>query len=206
MHGPNSLRPGSVETSKRKSSISYAVGVLEDARAIAEISDIAFGSGYRSIQELQRLLDKPSGVSIIAREGQEVVGFANSLILTSLEEMEDEFKMDKTWIRSKLKPHLPLAIRKGTVVQENYQGKGIGKQLFTKTQQILSTRGCKAIVTPVWMNGSERGVKTLLESMGYFPVARFDNYWTEDAKEKEYDCPVCGSGCNCGMMLYIKLL
>lgn len=195
-----------METSKRKSSTSFAVGVLEDAEQIKEIADRAFGKGYRSIQEFQELLDQPQGVSVLAKQADQIVGFANSRILTSHSELEEEFMMEVTWIRSKLAPLLPLAIRKGTVVRDGFQSEGIGNELFIKTQQILSNRGCKAIVTPVWINGSEAKVKSMLERLLYFPVAQFDGYWTQDAIEKGYDCPICNKGCVCKMMLYIKLL
>lgn len=181
-------------------------GEEKDVATAVQLSDAYFGKGYISSSYFKSCLSDPHKVFLVAEEDKQVVGFALSRILTDIQELDSALYMDPRWLKQRLGSHLPIGLRKGTVVHEEYRGRGIGAQLIEQSNSILEKRGCRSLVTPVWKSTDYNRMSSSLEVEHHFPIGEFREYWKEDSKKRGFECEVCGTPCKCSMVLYFKPL
>lgn len=97
------------------------------------------------------------------------------------------------------------ALIKSIVVDEKFRGNGIGTELVKHAIQMLEKKGVKGFYAFAWVskqNGCQ--MQGMLESLGFKPVTRFDEFWLDDSARQHYDCPVCGHPCHCAALLFVR--
>lgn len=181
-------------------------GEEKDVTTAVQLSDAYFGKRYISRNYFKSCLSDPSKVFLVAEQDNQVVGFALSRILNTSEELEAALFIDPKWLKQRLGSHLPIGLRKGTVVQMEYRGHGLGAGLIQQSNSILEKRGCRSLVTPVWKSTNYNKMTSSLKEEDHFPIGEFREYWKEDSKKRGYECNVCGNPCKCSMVLYFKPL
>ncbi len=80
------------------------------------------------------------------------------------------------------------------VVQE-YQRKGIGKQMLKARLSWCRIKGIKTVCALAWESGQPNTSRPLLETMGFKFADLFENEWAGQS------CPVCGTNCRCNAAL-----
>jgi len=178
----------------------------KDVSAAVLLSDAYFGKGYISRNFFKSCLSDPHRIFLVAEFESKVVGFGLSMILNTNEDLEASIYLDPRWLRQRLSSYLPVGLRKGTVVDELYRGRGFGAALIEQSNSILEKRGCKSLVTPVWKSTDYDKMASSLTAEGHFPIGEFREYWKEDSIKRGFQCEKCGHPCQCSMILYFKAL
>lgn len=90
---------------------------------------------------------------------------------------------------------------------EDYQGKGIGKQISLKRLEWLKSEKCDVIVGVSWVSGLSHTSDRVFEKVGFSPVKRVDKFYIQQSIEHPFDCPGCKiTPCQCSAILYMREL
>jgi len=165
------------------------------------LANLAFGKSYLTRATLNSY-DKSENIQIIISEkNEEVLGFSVVMVLRSEELSKNlfldvELTTDEEW----------QGYRKMTIVNREYQGKGIGSELIRKGEAFIQTKS-KTVFSSIWCNGNEAKMTNLLKKNGYQFLENRANYWKSDSLEKLYNCAICGAPpCKCAALIYKKNL
>jgi ribosomal protein S18 acetylase RimI-like enzyme len=166
----------------------------KDLIAVKAFTDMAIGTGYYTLPELDEIYQKSISLS----------GEMTTLILI----VDNEIKGIRItyppgrWQKGKgrgLSPErwpYPLADTayfQSLFVDPNLTGQGFGKELSLQAIQILKKIGAKGIVCHSWKESPHDSSGKYLRSLGFSLVETHPLYW----KEVDYVCTRCGKPCLC---------
>ena len=165
------------------------------------LANLAFGKSYLTRATLNSY-DKSENIQIIVSgKNEEVLGFSVVMVLRPEEFskylfLNVESSTDQEW----------QGYRKMTIVNQEYQGKGIGSELIRKGEAFIQTKS-KTVFSSIWCNGKEAKMTNLLDKNGYQFIEKRANYWKSDSLEKRYNCAICvAPPCKCAALIYKKNL
>lgn len=96
------------------------------------------------------------------------------------------------------------AVLRALAVDPKYRRRGIATELVRTAMAELDRLGARDYLAPCWfIDEQPSAAQSMLECLGYRPVADVPLFWFEDSKQEGFDCPVCGNPCNCSARLLL---
>jgi len=174
-------------------------------QALSVLGD-ALGRRYISKDELRTYAGGEEGrhALVAQQESGPIVGAATGLLLDH-DQFVDLLPEDMRLAAEDVLPNLDyqcLGILKSIAVTTGAEGRGIGTSLAQGIVQRLWDEGATYIVAIGWTDAAGCHIKGVLEGLGFKQVGLLENFWTNDSKSKDYDCPSCGQPCTCAAMLF----
>jgi GNAT superfamily N-acetyltransferase len=99
-----------------------------------------------------------------------------------------------------------VGLLRSLAVRPERRDRGIATQLVRKGISWSEQRGATAMLTVAWTPPEGCHLLGIMKAEKFDAVMQIDNYWTEDSKQKRYDCPVCGPVCVCSATIFRKSL
>ena len=88
-------------------------------------------------------------------------------------------------------------------VQEEYQGRGIGRLLSVQRLEWARKNGCTEVLGVSWESGKPGTSRRTFEGAGFRAVARVPDFYVESSKLKPFNCPGCQrQPCKCSAIFY----
>ena len=160
--------------------------------------DLWSGKNFYTTDDIKEVIDKSLGASFIARIGTEVAGIR---LTYAPGDWFEGYKQvtPGDWKVSEDK----VAYFKSLFVSDSFQKLGIGKNLSSKSIEVLKELGAKAILCHSWDESPGNSSRIYLEKMGFEPVNEHKNFWYE----VPYLCVRCRPGpCTCTGVEMIKYI
>lgn len=158
------------------------------------IFDQEFGQGYFDFRQMKNISSHKNffGYSIVNPVKKKVIGVCIGYYSFL---PEDDFK-------------LPLIEKyvylKSIAIDNEYQGKGLGKLLLEKF--IISADELKqSIYTTVWVKNGTSLFEKMLMKADFSMHSEHQNFWKEKSLVEKFECKKCGvPPCTCTMKIYLK--
>ena len=105
----------------------------------------------------------------------------------------DEWCSPELWT---LSPH-QVCYFKCNTVDEKVRGQGVGSTLLKKSIASARLQGAVAGLAHIWLASPGNSAFSYFKACGGELVKEHPNRWQKYSIEDNYDCPVCGSLCEC---------
>lgn len=165
----------------------------EDASAVTAIADVAIGPGYYPeslvIEYIERSCVNNVSQSFVACDGDQVIGFRFTFPPNRWEAGRGKGLSPEKWPASLSE----TAYFQSCFIDENYMGRGIGKQLSFASIASLRQSGARLVIAHSWKESPHNSSFRYLSKLGFLPVAEYENYWYD----VDYVCKLCGKPCVC---------
>lgn len=99
-----------------------------------------------------------------------------------------------------------VGLLRSLAVRPECRDRGIATELVRKGISWCEQRGATAMLTVAWTPPEGCHLLGIMKAEKFDAVMKIDNYWTEDSKQKNYDCPVCGPVCVCSATIFRRSL
>lgn len=177
---------------------------INDLKALLSFTDLWIGANYYSEQELSEVIeqghsDGRNSSFVAVTSAGEIVGVRLTLA-------------PGNWVQSyktKITPskwNLPtekVGYFKSLFISEEYQGKGLGKELSRKSIEELTKMGAQGIICHSWLESPNNSSQRYLEKMDFKAVAEHPKFWYEI----DYLCTRCRPDrCICTGLEMLKTL
>ena len=192
-------------------SVKYVPLAPEHFHAILDLGNHVHGDNYLDDHSLRDLYERSffkqinaSWVAVIEAKHQEneranprntpdgyLVGFR--LTLAANKWKPDEWCSPSLWA---LAQH-QVCYFKCNTVDENVRGQGVGSSLLKKSIASAKRQGAVAGLAHIWLASPGNSAFSYFKACGGKLVKEHPNKWQKHSIEDNYDCPVCGSLCEC---------
>jgi GNAT superfamily N-acetyltransferase len=173
-----------------------------EAPAVLAVAETVFGPNYLSAANL----NGASGFSVFAAlYDRKLVGFAVIEKAGSVSGMLHQATKLPMDVELAEKNNVVGIIRTIAVVEE-FQGHGIGEQLFLSMEQSLRREGKSLIAVPAWKDDSGVHLSGILSGNGYSSFLTCDRYWKKDCDNGAFACKCrqASNQCVCDLVWYKK--
>lgn len=90
-------------------------------------------------------------------------------------------------------------------VREDWQGRGVGRELGQRRVAWLKSIGCDLIVALSWESGALHTSKGVFLRLGFESVGRVTDFYVGMSLQRGFTCPICGPPpCRCAASLFVK--
>lgn len=174
-----------------------------DIPQVKLFTDKWIGNNYYSIPEIENNLSQSQlgdqSCSFIALKEDEIVGVRLTLAPGKWIGTSQRGLTPQKWGA----PLDKAAYFKSLFIAENFQGRGLGKELSSKSIEKLRQMGAKAIICHSWLESPHNSSQRYLAKMGFSEVASHPLYW----KPIDYLCVRCSpKRCECTAIEMIKYI
>lgn len=175
---------------------------FSDLENVKAFTDRWIGENYYSIAELKEGLEFSQkghlNASLIAVEKQELVGVRLTYAPGNWTKKAKGISPQLWRVSEQV-----VAYFKSLFIHEDFQKKGIGRELSSRSMEILKEMGAKAIICHSWLESPGNSSQIYLQKMGFEEVARHEKFWSPI----DYHCTRCGPDrCICTAVEMIKYL
>ncbi len=174
--------------------------------SLVNLSNEGFGQGYHDETYFYSFLSIPNKKCFVALYQHQIIGFSTvgCYHLAQLRQTIEPYQLNY-WI-ALLNEEVKTGYRHQTYVCPKFRNKGIGKQLFKRSNQWLYNNNLDIIITVLWLNSSN-SLKNWVEKDGFVLYKTIDGYWSEESVKKNYYCAICSKPpCHCSAAVYFKSL
>lgn len=173
-----------------------------DRTAVLSIADHQFGPGY--VKESDVAPDAGNLV-LVAVDAGRVVGFAVGEHRTDhLHLSPDLTERPKSVADANSRGCLGQI--KTLAVEERYQGRGVGYELFVRMENALRKKGVDMALVPAWASPEGINIEGILNLNDYVQHSYAERHWKDECEANEFECPYKESGCRCDLVWYRKPL
>ena len=176
---------------------------LKDLEKAKKFTDQWIGENYYALDELEEILEKSQlngeSASFIAEDKGEIVGIRFSF---APGKWTGSFKKGLSFDLWKVEPS-SMGYFKSLFVHGDYQGKGLGKSLSSKSLEVFKKMGAEGVLCHSWLESPGNSSQKYLFKMGFEKVKEHPKFWYEI----DYTCTRCGVGkCICTAAEMVKYL
>ncbi len=174
-----------------------------DFPRIIRISDNQLGKDYVNKNLLEQSLDKDDRFCYVAEahKTKQPIAFAMCMVI----DYEEAKKISRTEEIKDLQFYDKIGYIKTVVVDEHYEGYGIGSKIVGECIDYLSSLGCSAFISTAWKHAGVINIANILQLNDFYKISEIPNYWYEDSLTEGFQCPQCGNPCNCSCVIYAKI-
>lgn len=98
---------------------------------------------------------------------------------------------------------IKIGVIKTIAVAQEYQGVGIGTELFYIAIQDLTFSDVDLIIAIAWKSKTGINIERILQKFNFIRAFSVPNFWEKDSIEEGFYCPVCGEPpCSCEAVVY----
>jgi len=175
--------------------ILYTQLAPEHFEGILKLGNHVHGDNYMDLPQLQALYQQSfkQGInaSWVALDGEQLVGFR-------LTQAAGNWHPDK-WCSPTLwqTDVEQVCYFKCNTVDENYRGYGIGSHLLKRSVEKAQLQGAEAGLAHIWLASPGNSAYKYFSKCGGKMVKEHPGKWNDNCIEDNYQCPICGSPCDC---------
>lgn len=160
---------------------------FDHAKAIKSFCDQWIGKNYYSIGEVEKLLEASTlgelSASFAAQVDGDLVAIRLSLAPKKWGDIIPRGLTPEAW---------PVAMDdmayfKSLFVAEDFQARGLGRQLSTRSIEALKKMGAKGVLCHSWLESPGNSSQRYLKSLGFEEKARHERFWYPI----DYECTRC---------------
>lgn len=181
------------------------------ARSVAVLLGEALGERYIELEALRALIeDERTGTCFLAENEprRDLVGAATVSLLTT-QELERHLPQGQEEIAEQLRFlrfHERVSILGAVAVEQEARRRGVATRLIEEATRWAARSGATSILSFGWKADGRAELAGVLNGQGFETVREVAGFWTEDSKERGYDCPRCGHPCTCSAVIFAKAL
>lgn len=171
---------------------------------IISIADNLLGKDHLNQEVLEKISNgSPDYYCEVAIDSQsKIIGFSIGYI-THPKYIEEKMKITQDEIPRSIKYATKIGIIRTVVVEEKYQGYGIGSKLAESCIKELKKSGVQMICSIASKHNNSSNMDGILKNLGFKIIAEVPEYWSDDSIEKGYKCPICKvPPCECTAVIY----
>ncbi len=170
----------------------------EDIPLIKAFTDIAIGTGYYTIKEIEDIYER--SITTTGKMMTLVLILQNKIHGVRITYPPGNWQSGKGKGKDKglttdrwPYPLSETAYFQSLFVDPNLTGQGYGKKLSERALEILKKIGAKGVVCHSWKESPHDSSGKYLRAMGFQMIATHPYYW----KDVDYVCTRCGKPCLC---------
>ncbi|MFQ3248612.1 MAG: ribosomal protein S18 acetylase RimI-like enzyme [Glaciecola sp.] len=191
--------------------INYVQLAPEHFAAIIDLGNHVHGDNYLDENSIRDIYERSfsnninaSWVAVISAQQEDILGTSvrntpdGYLVGFRLTIAADKWQPDE-WCSPELwmLPPNQVCYFKCNTVDENVRGQGVGSSLLKKSIASASSQGAEAGLAHIWLASPGNSAFSYFKACGGKLVKEHANKWQKHSIEDNYDCPVCGSLCEC---------
>ena len=180
--------------------IAYRSMLLADADQISSLADVLVGTGYYPPETVRSYLERSTAnglvLSYVATAESQIVAFRFTFAPGRWDSGRGKGLTVDRW---------PTALEKtgyfqSCFVDDAYMGKGIGRELASRSIGALREARAEAVVAHCWKESPHNSSFRYLSKLGFEAVAEYPGYWSEI----DYVCRLDGQPCQCTAIEMVK--
>lgn len=98
------------------------------------------------------------------------------------------------------------AFLRSVAVSPQARGAGLGTHLVRSSLAHLVSAGATSVFSVGWTDDDDCHIQGPFEAVGFEQRGDLAGFWTADSLAKIYQCPSCGSPCDCTARLFVTTL
>lgn len=172
--------------------------------SIIDIGTKSFGNNYITRDEILKCIDKDNNMCTLAvdKDTNEVLGYC-LFFGENMDKAQENFRIPKEELIAVTGSDSSICHAKSIALRKEYEGRGIGGNLFNKTLNKAQKIGYKVAWCPAWKRGEFIPAEKVLLKNGFTYFKTVSNIWEKD---KNYRCVDCKGPCKCDAAIYYKVL
>jgi ribosomal protein S18 acetylase RimI-like enzyme len=181
-----------------------------DHGAVLSLFDRALGRGYVSAADLSGNWGTFQTVGVVAEAGDgSLVAAMTGSVAMFPGALRPLLPVDQVRSVLALTPQLDRpggALLRSGAVRPDLRRRGIGSAMTWLLLGHLAGAGGRHVATLAWVDYAGCHAANVLERNGFSKITRLPAYWYETSIVEEWECPTCGTPCECAADVYQRPL
>lgn len=182
-----------------------------EASQVVALLGEALGDRYIELEGIKEMISgSPDSTCLVATGESGAVLGAITVSLLSSDALREHLPVGQEDILNRelrrLRYHGKVGHLEAIAVDDSCRQRGVASQLVESAIDWFENAEATVVISFGWSSNGRPHVAGVFDGHGFSQVAEVENFWSEDAQAKSYDCPSCGSGCRCSAAIYAKSL